>query len=106
MKRFQSGSQASFISFMRSCPGMNDHAAGESTPSGFIADNKMVAAQSHDRLSERNLAVGRSFRFHLAGCCQKNDFCQPFRGSEVNADSLVVFDSFGGGRPYFEKSVE
>src|SRR4029077_7174863 len=106
MKKLQSSLQAWFVAFMRSGPGMEDHTAGEGAPSGFIADNEMVAAQSHDRLSERNLTVGRGFRFHLIVGFQQNDFCQPFSGSEMNANSLVVFDSFGGGGPYFEESVE
>src|SRR5712692_9382985 len=106
MERLQSRLQVGFVPFVLPGPGMDDDAARKRALSGFIAQNKMIAAQSHDWLSQSNLTIGRGFRFYLLLSVQDDDLCQPFRRAQVNTNSLMVFDSFSGGRPYFDKGVE
>ena len=91
---------------MSSGPWVDHHAAGECPLRGFIAENEMIAAQSQDRLGQRDLAVRRLLRLDMVPFAEDDDFAKPFGGPQMDPHVLMVLDALARRRPDFQIGVE
>ena len=74
-------------------PWVDHHAPGECPLRGFIAENEIIAAQSQDRLGQRDLAVRRLLRLDMVAFAEDDDFCQAVRRSPNGPSPLMVPDA-------------
>jgi hypothetical protein len=91
---------------MSSRPWVNHHAAGECPLRGLIAENEMIAAQSQDRLGQRDLAVRRLLRLDMVPFAEDDDFAKSLGGPQMDPHVLMVLDALARRGPDFQISVE
>src|SRR5262245_5057725 len=79
-------------------PRMNDQAAGQRAARSFITENESISTQGEHRFVYRDLTIDRFLGSSLFLGTQQDDFAHSFRGSDMNTDSLMIFDSRSRGR--------